>query len=53
MNILAVTKFGKHLHLFLEDKELIKQLDKLNPEELLEKIKIKIQNIEASQFTKV
>ena len=52
MDILAITKFSNHLHLFLEDKELIEQYNKLNPQELINQVKAGVQKIDASQFTK-
>mgnify|MGYP007112103873 FL=1 len=52
MDILAITKFSNHRHLFLEDKELIEQYDKLNPQELMNQVKARIQKIDVSQFIK-
>ena len=53
MDILAITKFKNHLHLFLEDKELIEQYNKLNPQELMNQVKARIQKIDVSQFARV
>jgi hypothetical protein len=53
MDLLVITKLKNHLHLYLEDKELAEQYDKLTPQELMSQVKARIQKIDVSQFTRV
>ena len=52
MDLLVITKLKNHLHLYLEDKELAEQYDKLTPQELMSQVKARIQKIDVSQFIK-